>query len=171
MDFFAVKTMDEAVDYLLNIPTVAPAPPLNNYGNNANTPDAEIPVGQTWVNAAANPQIEFARIDSFKAWWTSLMVNQERNLTEKDWIDHHSVSNFPNPCNEFTTISFNSKGGLIRICLYDTQGKLVDVVNEASFPEGKTETKISTANLPVGLYYYYIQQGNAQVMKNIVVSR
>jgi uncharacterized protein (DUF1501 family) len=93
------------------------------------------------------------------------------SITEQDWIDHHSVSNYPNPCNEFTTISFNSIGGLIRISLYDTQGKLVEVVNEASFPEGKIETKISTTNLPVGLYYYHIQQGNAQVMKNLVVSR
>ncbi len=90
MDFFASKTMEEAVDYLLNIPNTAPAPPLNNYGNNANTPDSEIPFGQTWVNAAANPQLEFIRIDSFKAWWTSLIVNQQRDLTEKMTLFWHN---------------------------------------------------------------------------------
>jgi uncharacterized protein (DUF1800 family) len=79
---------------LVTISTTPPPPPLNNYGNNANTPDTEVPFGQTWVNAAANPNLESIRINSFKAWWTSLQLNQDRTLREKMtlfWHNHFST--------------------------------------------------------------------------------
>lgn len=94
IDFFKTKTMSEAVDYLLTLPPNPPPPPLNNYGNNANTPDPDVPVGQTWVNAAANPNIEFARISSLKSWWMGLMLGPDRNIREKMnlfWHNHFAT--------------------------------------------------------------------------------
>lgn len=92
-------------------------------------------------------------------------------ISEQDLLNPESVSNYPNPCNEYTTIQFTSRGGLIRICLYDTSGKLLDVLKEATYPEGKSELYLNTSHLATGLYYYQIQQGGAQVMKNMLVSR
>lgn len=94
MDFFRTNTVTEMVDYLLTVPSVLPAPPLNNYSVNTNQPDPEVPYGQTWVNAAINPNIESARRASLKAWWTGLMLNQDRNIREKltlFWHNHFST--------------------------------------------------------------------------------
>jgi uncharacterized protein (DUF1800 family) len=94
MDFFAGQTMEQVVDALMTVPATQPPPPLNNYSNNPNTPDADVAFGQTWVNADPNPNIEFLRINSLKAWWTSLMLNQERNVREKMtlfWHNHFST--------------------------------------------------------------------------------
>ncbi|MES2559622.1 MAG: DUF1800 domain-containing protein [Bacteroidota bacterium] len=90
VDFFKTKTMSEAVDFLLNVPASPPPPPLNHYGNNANTPDPAVPFGQTWVNAPVNPNIEFARVSSLKAWWMGLMVAPDRNIREKMTLFWHN---------------------------------------------------------------------------------
>ncbi|MES2779675.1 MAG: DUF1501 domain-containing protein [Bacteroidota bacterium] len=92
-------------------------------------------------------------------------------ISESDLLNPQSVSNYPNPCNEYTTIQFNSRGGLLRVSLYDSSGKLLEVLNEATYPEGDSKLTVNTAKLATGLYYYQIQQGSAQVMKNMLVSR
>jgi uncharacterized protein (DUF1501 family) len=91
-------------------------------------------------------------------------------ITEANLLEQDSVSNYPNPCNEFTTIRFTSKGGLMRLSLFDATGKLLEVLNEATYPAGEMETRINSAHLAEGIYYYQIQHGNAQVMKNFLVS-
>ncbi|MDP1727776.1 MAG: DUF1800 domain-containing protein [Bacteroidota bacterium] len=90
MEFFKTLSMTETVDYLLTVPTTPPSPPLNHYSINTNQPDAEVPYGQTWVNAAVNPNIEGARRQSLKYWWTGLMLNQERNIREKMTLFWHN---------------------------------------------------------------------------------
>jgi hypothetical protein len=90
VDFFKTKTMSEAVDSILNIPPNPPPPPLNNYGNNANTADPTVPFGQTWVNAAVNPNLEGARMSSFKSWWIRLMLTPNRNISEKMTLFWHN---------------------------------------------------------------------------------
>ena len=91
IDFFKSKTMVQSVDSLLNISTTYPAPPLNHYSGTANLSDAEVPLGQTWVNAADNPNLSGARRQSFKAWWTSLMINQDRTINEKMILFWHNL--------------------------------------------------------------------------------
>ena len=94
IDFFKNKSLNEVVDYLLTIPTNPPSPPLNYYSYNTNFPDAEVPAGQTWVNAAVNPNLEGLRVSSLKAWWFGLMVNPQRNIREKMtlfWHNHFST--------------------------------------------------------------------------------
>ncbi|MCF8254787.1 MAG: DUF1800 domain-containing protein [Bacteroidia bacterium] len=94
LDFFKTKTLSEAVDYLLTVPTTAPNPPLNHYGLNPNQNDPDVPYGSTWVNAPNNPLLNGARIQSIKFWWTGLLLNQERNIQEKMtlfWHNHFST--------------------------------------------------------------------------------
>lgn len=87
--FFKNKSLSECVQQLLDVSSVQPEPPLNNYGNNANQNDPAVPFGQTWVNAAINPNLEGARINSFKSWWAGLMLNQDRNIREKMTLFWH----------------------------------------------------------------------------------
>ncbi len=96
VDYFLTKTMTETVNELLTASPV-PAPPLNDYGNGAQTQDPDVPFGQTWVNAAialSNPLIANARKASLRAWWVGNMLNQERSIIEKMilfWHNHFAL--------------------------------------------------------------------------------
>lgn len=89
IDFFKTKTMNQSVDALLNFSATDPEPPLNNYSANVNFPDANVPLGQTWVNANENGLLSGVRRASFKAWWMGLMINQERTIREKMTLFWH----------------------------------------------------------------------------------
>ncbi len=91
MDAFAGQTLDQVVSSLLTLSATL-APPLNAY-NDANFTDADVPAGQTWVNTVINTNTINAnarRRKSFKYWWVGLMLNQERNLTEKMTLFWHN---------------------------------------------------------------------------------
>ncbi len=93
-DFFKTKSMSDAVDYLLSLPPNPPPPPVNTYSYNTNLPDAAVPIGQTWVNAAANPLLEGARRQSLKSWWMGLIVQHDRTIREKMnlfWHNHFAT--------------------------------------------------------------------------------
>ncbi len=94
LDFFKGKNLNACIAQLLTLPPNPPLPPLNNYGNNPNQNDTEVPFGSTWVNAAVNPNLEGARINSLKTWWIGLLVNQDRSIREKMtlfWHNHFST--------------------------------------------------------------------------------
>lgn len=88
--------LDQSVSELLTAaPT--PDPPVNHYQNIF--ADTNVPYGSTWVNQASypvpNPLLINLRRDSLKAWWLSLMINQNRSLTEKMtlfWHNHFAVN-------------------------------------------------------------------------------
>jgi uncharacterized protein (DUF1800 family) len=90
IDYFASRTMDQAVNELLNPSAPLPSPPLNDYY--MYFPDAAVAAGTTWIN---NPIIDgdlnHARAYSFKKWWSGVMLNQDRSIREKltlFWADH-----------------------------------------------------------------------------------
>lgn len=86
IDYFQSMPVSQAVDALLNI-SPAPPPPIKNYDNTGITggdPDLAIAEGATWVNTpSADGEANEKRIASWKAWWLSLMLNQDRSITEK----------------------------------------------------------------------------------------
>ncbi|MGX5820793.1 DUF1800 domain-containing protein [Chitinophaga lutea] len=86
---FAAMTMDQAVDALIQANTVTPAPPVNH---TSTTDTTGVTPGATWVNApAGNEDLNNTRRTSYKAWWTGLMLNQERTVHEKlvlFWHNH-----------------------------------------------------------------------------------
>lgn len=97
IDLFSTMTMNEAVDFILSIPSTLPDPPVNHYSSDPNFPDPEVPYGQTWVNAAINLDLEGQRIASFKAWTAGLLLNQQKNIREKMtlfWHNHFATQTF-----------------------------------------------------------------------------
>src|SRR5882757_351814 len=91
INYFLSKTMSQAVDELLNPIAPLPSPPVNNYSGD--TADASVAAGQTWINNPVmnNDDLNNARRDSFKKWWTGLMINQDRSIREKltlFWANH-----------------------------------------------------------------------------------
>jgi hypothetical protein len=83
-------------------------------------------------------------------------------------INAQSVTCYPNPCMDFTHIQFATKGGLIRVRLFDQTGKQLHILSEANYSAGTHEIQINTQHLTAGLYYYQIQMADEQVMKTFV---
>lgn len=92
LDTIAGMTMSDAVDALLNIDTTPPAPPLNNYST-AQNPDPNVPLGQTWVNAAPDGNFDFQRTQSLRSWWVQLMLadNTIREKMTLFWHNHFAT--------------------------------------------------------------------------------
>jgi uncharacterized protein (DUF1800 family) len=87
-DYFLGRTIDQAVDELLTPTAPLPAPPVNEYSST----DPNVPLGSTWINSpTADGGINSSRRNSFKKWWTGVMLNQDRSIREKltlFWADH-----------------------------------------------------------------------------------
>lgn len=97
IDYFRSMSVSQAVDALLNI-SPAPAPPVKNYDNTGiagGDPELSIAAGTTWINTpTADEEANEKRIGSWKIWWTGLLINQDRSITEKlvlFWHHHFST--------------------------------------------------------------------------------
>jgi uncharacterized protein (DUF1800 family) len=90
LDYFATRTLDQAVDELLAPVAPLPTPPVNDY--EMDMPDPNVPAGSTWINdLTADEDLNAARRLSFKKWWTGVMLRQDRSIREKltlFWADH-----------------------------------------------------------------------------------
>jgi uncharacterized protein (DUF1800 family) len=98
IDYFTGRTLDQAINELLTIPSLPPAPPLKNYDNTnipANDPEYSVAAGASWVNVnTTDGTANSRRINSFKSWWIGLLINQQRNILEKMvlfWHNHFST--------------------------------------------------------------------------------
>ncbi len=96
IDYFAARTLDQAINELLNPVAALPAPPLNDYSEDV--PDPGAPAGTTWVNnVSENDDINEGRRFSFKHWWAGVMLNQDRSIREKItlfWADHFGTETY-----------------------------------------------------------------------------
>lgn len=86
VDYFKSRTMNAAVDELINTVNTAPLPPVNNYA------DPDVVAGETWVNAGVGSSgtVNNNRINSLHSWWTGLQLNQNRSIEEKMVLFWHN---------------------------------------------------------------------------------
>lgn len=93
INYFAAKTMGEAVDELLTPVAALPAPPLKDYDGvtGVATPDNDVANGATWINSVNNDgTIQGRRRASFKKWWMGCMLQQDRSIREKMTLFWHN---------------------------------------------------------------------------------
>ncbi len=87
VDYFAGKTMSQAVDELLNPTSADPAPPVKEYATSTTlgvVADGNILQGTTWINDInSDGAVQSQRRGSYKKWWTGVMINQDRSIKEK----------------------------------------------------------------------------------------
>jgi uncharacterized protein (DUF1800 family) len=104
VNYFRNLSMAQSVDEILNVGTTAPSPPLKTYDNTgipAADPDYAIPQGSTWINTwSGDGTVNSRRIASWKSWWTGLMINQPRTITEKMVLFWHN--HFATESNEYS---------------------------------------------------------------------
>lgn len=90
LEYFAGRSLDQAINELLNPTAPLPAPPVNDY--QMDMPDPNVPAGSTWINdITADEDLNTERRGSFKKWWAGVMVGQDRSIREKltlFWADH-----------------------------------------------------------------------------------
>ncbi len=87
INYFATRTVGQAVDELINPTAPIPGPPLKEYATSTTvgvTPDPTVAQGTTWINDVNNDgSVQFQRRSSMKKWWTGNMINQDRSIREK----------------------------------------------------------------------------------------
>lgn len=82
ISFFKAMTMSDAVDYIMNIPSTQPSPPVNGY-NTVNAIDPDISAGATWVNGPENTDFITQRRNSLYAWSMQNILAPDRHIREK----------------------------------------------------------------------------------------
>jgi uncharacterized protein (DUF1800 family) len=90
LNILKTKTLNEAVAMLLTHSGSVP-PPINDFENYIH--DADVAVGQTWINAAPSPVADVTsnRITSMKSWLYQLMLNEGISITEKLTLFWHNI--------------------------------------------------------------------------------
>ncbi|MCC6548887.1 MAG: T9SS type A sorting domain-containing protein [Ignavibacteriaceae bacterium] len=78
--------------------------------------------------------------------------------------------NFPNPFNGSTEIRyFIPATGEVLFGLWDALGKQVTILEQGNRPAGVNSIRISSDNLPSGVYYYTLQYKSTKLTKKLVV--
>jgi uncharacterized protein (DUF1800 family) len=91
--YFEGKALNQVVELLLDPEDPHPEPPIKEYNtNNATVPDDHILQGTTWVDdITADGTINSRRRNSYRKWFTGVLINQDRSILEKMtmfWINH-----------------------------------------------------------------------------------
>ena len=78
--------------------------------------------------------------------------------------------NYPNPFNPETKIRFDViAAGLVKLSVYDINGKLISVLTEEDLESGKYEVTFYSDNLATGVYFYKLQSGNFSSFKKMII--
>ena len=82
------------------------------------------------------------------------------------------ISNYPNPFNESTTISFTTASGHTLIQIMNTLGQVIATPLDKVYSTAGTFTIIwQSGSLPTGVYYCRLQNGNVQQVKGMLKVR
>ncbi len=72
------------------------------------------------------------------------------------------ISNYPNPFQSKTTITFETTGGHTLIQVFNVQGKLVQTLVDKEQSEGQHQVSFENNTYPPGVYYARLQNGPLQ---------
>lgn len=81
------------------------------------------------------------------------------------------ISNYPNPFQSYTNITYKSKGGHVLIQIFDIQGRLMGTVIDKVTQAGEFSVLFDTPGLPSGLYYARLQNQELQQVRTMMVAR
>ncbi len=72
-------------------------------------------------------------------------------------IKSRLMQNSPNPCNDYTTISFRlHDSGKVNINLFDLTGRKTAVLSEGHYNAGTYKVQVETKHMKSGIYYYQL---------------
>ncbi len=83
-------------------------------------------------------------------------------------IKNEVFVNYPNPFNDYTTFSFESKGEQISIEIIDLKGETVAVPVNGFYPHGRHETMFNGSHLQSGTYFARFQSQDTQQVRKMI---
>ncbi len=101
VNYFKTRTMQQAVDELLQPAPVPVSPPLNDYNIQGYTDPTGVAPWQTWIDTGilyADGELNSKRVDSMKCWWIGQLQHQNRSIHEKItlfWHNHFAMDAGP----------------------------------------------------------------------------
>jgi len=85
---------------------------------------------------------------------------------------YHLYSNFPNPFNPSTTITYTiGETSNVKLSVYNSLGQEVAVLVQGTKNKGTHRIRFNAANLSSGVYYYKIETGNFTKTKKMLLIR
>jgi uncharacterized protein (DUF1501 family) len=118
---------------------------------------------QDWFGFATPSDVLYQNFPILPIFKSSVPIN------EPNTRQPFELSNYPNPVETETMISFSIPSGFVTITLFDAQGKLVRKLAEGLYPAGQHLVRIDRAGLPSGTYFYQLRLNGMGVMKKMVV--
>lgn len=80
--------------------------------------------------------------------------------------------NYPNPFNPSTTIEFTlAKESFVELTVTNTLGKKVATLAQSMHPAGRHAVQFDAANLPSGVYFYSLRNGNVSITKRLMLMK
>ena len=122
-----------------------------------------------------NKTIDFLISDGNKTYlYSSSIISTSVLRPDSEIPSGYSLEqNYPTPFNPTTTIEYTlQKNGVTKVELFDSLGKLINVIDEGYKTSGKHRVSFdnSSLNLASGVYYYrLIYDGNADTKKMILL--
>jgi len=99
---------------------------------------------------------------------TGVNDDQSENLEMPN--EFQLQQNYPNPFNPTTTIRFSlPKNNLTTLKIYNSAGQLVSTLVNKQLSAGTHEFQWQAANMPSGIYYYYLKSGAFSEAKKMVL--
>ncbi len=82
-----------------------------------------------------------------------------------------SLSNYPNPANDYTVIRYEINSGEITISLFDHSGKEIGILVDEFKAAGNYEFRLDTTGLAEGNYYYQLRTKSSNQTKILLIQR
>ncbi len=132
---------------------------------------------QTTVSFFANTQLDFDKIESWRAGTAQLLTSFENNITGVENTELVPTAfkleqNYPNPFNPTTTIKFHiPSAGHVSLKVYDINGKEIATLTDQYVPAGNSLVEIDASNLASGIYFYRLQAGSFTATKKMILMK
>ncbi len=91
------------------------------------------------------------------------------NKINKQQKENFRINNFPNPANSYTTFCFSlEKKSEIQVIIYDVNGKQIGKITKNAI-QGRNAFQYNTQNIPDGIYFYKLIQGNKTYSNKLII--
>jgi hypothetical protein len=81
------------------------------------------------------------------------------------------LTNYPNPFQQSTTLSYQTEGGYALIQIFSTEGKLIKTLLDKEVTPGNHKITFENEGYAPGIYYARLQSNNQQVTRTMILGR
>jgi len=135
-----------------------------NYNDTLLTVNSLVPDIYYWKVKSHN---SFGESDWSTTYGFILSTNSIEKFSEN--LEFKLYQNYPNPFNPSTNINFSlGKSGYVKILLYDTFGKVVDIILDEYFKPGNYSITYTPNNISSGLYFYKLITSDFTQTKKLI---